>query len=1020
MSEAQFDLPAGLRAQFAALEKRLRWLETVWACVVAGGGLLGSFGLFFVADRLIEVPVWLRWAFFLVTASCLVATAWWWARRWWWRRPSWEDLAKVVQRRHRRLGDRLLGIVELAHQKQAEGEVVSPALCRAAIAQVAEEAEGLSFLEAVDFQSVKRWGMALAALGILTVGAAALAPQAWTNALARWAWPGSGAERFTFVEILGLPRQLIIPMGEPHELRAELRYRSFWRPAKLEGRLPGHDPLEGKIEGASFRLHIPPLTAPAMLRLAHGDRRENIELVPTHRPAVTGVEAVIEWPEYLGKETGRVAVDNGILRLIEGGRAGLIGSMTRDLVWARMEPDVGVGLELRGNGWEVPLTEAWLDGEALQVQWKDVLGLTGRQPLKIQVRRYSDEPPRPELRNLPPAVAILPDEVLEFDAVTEDDFGVERVEARYSLFDRSAGNEPMGGEELWESHEGGNEVRKVETGLRFSPHVLGIRPGTTVLLRTRARDYKPGRAWAYSHFYQILVLTPAEHASLIQEKLEKLSAGLEALAQEQENLLARTEEVAQRDGHEMASAQTSEELASQAREQEKLRQQAEQLSREAMKALEEAMRNSEMSSDQLAALAQMSERLQDVASNSMAQAQQQLSEAAQQTAGRPEASQEAAAQEKAALQRLREIQQDAGKQADQAQARNFAARLRELSELQREVGDNLKRTLPEIVGLLADEVPPPQRSILQNLAGRERSASLESLRLQKEMRAFAARLQAPSYNEVVREMEEAGLSPGLAQLGDLVEENRSGKAIGQVGHWGKVLEDWAERLSAQANQGGGGGGGGGGVGGGGSSSEMMELMIELARLRQRQASAQKETQVADEGIKQPWQRQERAKALRERQEEMRGTMQELAQRLPAQVAPLAAVIQEAMADASESLGQADLSEKTTGAQATAVEVLTQMLMDPSMGAGGAAAMMLGMMSGTGAGGNTPGGDSPGGYAGQQESDLAGQKSGGQAGGISTEFRGGDRAAGGSPTEWPPEYRDALEGFFLRTAKEIGP
>lgn len=1010
MSGARFELPPGLQNQFNALARRLWWVETLWALAMGGTGVAGSLLVFFVADRWFGVPAGGRWLFFLITLTALVATGWWWAQRWWMRKPTWENLAKVVQRRHRRLGDRLLGVVELTHQRES-GEV-SPALCRAAIAQVAEETAGLSFVDAVDVRLARRWGGVLALLVMLAVASAITWPEAWKNALVRWAWPTASVERFTFVEVLGLPDQWVVPFGEPQELQLEVRYRSGWRPQKVAVHLPGHDPIIGTVQGTSVRLNLPPLTENTVMQMTHGDWHQKVVLVPTHRPALTGLTATVEWPSYLKREIEEVPLDQGILRLIEGGRAGLRATMTRDLVWARIEPEIGAGPELREAEWSVPLTDAWMDGDPLAVHWKDVLGLTGRQPLRLQVKRYPDAAPRPDLKDLPTAVAILPDEVLEFGAVAEDDFGVEKFEVRYALFDRAAGNEPLGAEELWQVQEGGPEVRQLAQELSFSPRVLGIAPGTTVLVRARATDFKPGRDWVHSPPYQILVLTPAEHATLLQEKLEKVAEGLESVVQGQENLLARTEETTRLDGGELASSKTAEELAAQAREQERLRQQTEALAQEAAKALEEAMRNEAVSAEQLAAMAELSQRLQAAARNAMSQAQAQLAEAARQPGDRRARAEDAKTQETAAIQQLRQIQQDLAQESDRTQATNFAARLREISGGQREVEQELKKSIPNLVGMLPDQMPVRERARLENLAGRETAMSGESRRLQSEMKAFALRIKAEAYEAVVEEMAKAEAAQALEQLGRLVGANRSATAIGQAAHWAKTFEAWAERLSEASKQLGQSGGGERGGSGDSLSPEMMQMMVELVRLRQRQASAQQETRAADESLKDPSARQQRSQSLAQRQAEMQKKMEELGGKLPQQLSSMSTAIQEAMTDAAESLKQGDLGEETTGAQATAVELLTQLLMNPGMGGGGAGAMMMAMM-----GASSSAGSSPGGNASQQESDLAGDNAGGKAGQIPTEFRSGERTSGGSSTEWPPEYREALEGFFQGAARE---
>src|SRR5215213_4857289 len=148
-------LPEDLRGQFERLERRLFRVET--GALVAGfvAGVTGSYLLVFASDRIWDSPVWLRSAAFAGGAAVVGWFASGWVKRWVLKRRNRKDLAGIVQRRFQRLGDRLLGIVELSsEEKHLHG--FSPELYRAAIRQVAEESAKYDFTEAVPHAAFSR------------------------------------------------------------------------------------------------------------------------------------------------------------------------------------------------------------------------------------------------------------------------------------------------------------------------------------------------------------------------------------------------------------------------------------------------------------------------------------------------------------------------------------------------------------------------------------------------------------------------------------------------------------------------------------------------------------------------------------------------------------------------------------------------------------------------------------------------------------------------------------------------
>ena len=249
-------LPEELRRQFAGVERRLWRVETAVALGFVIGGLLISLLALFISDRLWNTPPGLRVVFSLAGVAVSLAAFWGWARHWLWRRRSLKDLANLVQKRYRRLGDRLLGIVELSEEQRHLANF-SPALYHAAIHQVAHEARQYNFRESVSARPAEKAAVGAGMAVVCWVALSLALPQASRNAFQRWLAPTANIPRYTLVSLEGLPRELIVPHGEPFTVSGNVQYRSFWRPARVFGQLLTLPRVEGAVDAGKIRLQIP-------------------------------------------------------------------------------------------------------------------------------------------------------------------------------------------------------------------------------------------------------------------------------------------------------------------------------------------------------------------------------------------------------------------------------------------------------------------------------------------------------------------------------------------------------------------------------------------------------------------------------------------------------------------------------------------------------------------------------------------------------------------------------------------
>ena len=194
----QIPIPPNLQKKLEEFRGRL------WSVKIAEGALAGIVGLgisylaVFVMDRFIDTPAWVRWAILLlgVAVPALGIPLRW--HNWVWKQRTLEQVARVLRRRYPRLGDQLLGIVELAREQARGGSPQSSnSLVNAAMQQVDEKVKDQDFSDAVPNNHYRGWLTAsFAVLGIAAL-ALVMVSSAAQNALARWVTPWKAIQRYT-------------------------------------------------------------------------------------------------------------------------------------------------------------------------------------------------------------------------------------------------------------------------------------------------------------------------------------------------------------------------------------------------------------------------------------------------------------------------------------------------------------------------------------------------------------------------------------------------------------------------------------------------------------------------------------------------------------------------------------------------------------------------------------------------------------------------------------------------------
>ncbi len=1002
-------LPPELRAQLLAFEKKLRRAET-WAALA--GAIVGaalSYLFVFAFDRLGDTPAALRLLLMLVAAGAWAGAVYWWLRHWFFRRRDHRDLARLIQRHIPRLGDRLLGAVELA-EGEDERLNASPALLRAALAQVAGEAKKFDFTIAVPRRRSRRLSLAVGLLLTCAALTAVLAPFAAHNALLRWLKPLAPVSRFTFVSLEALPDFLVTPHGEPFEIACGLSGASRWKPPEIVARIADQPEVRASFSGGQAVLRFPGQTAEHRLALRAGDFRKSMVIQPKLRPELLRLAAKVQWPAYLGRADEEFTVGSGRFPLLAGASAAFAGQTSRELKLAAFTNGTAQKLSVSSNRFETapvvlvpkPVAEVATNCN-LVFEWSDIYGLRCAAPYRLELVNRSDETPVVAGEGLAESVAILPDESLEWKVAARDDFGLKRIWLAYwieaATTEEATTNAPV--VQTRPLVEGAQSLAATNASARIAPIAWQLPEGVTVCLQACALDFFPQRVAATSAVIRIHILSRAEHARLIQEQARRLLARLEDVAREEERLLANSTEISQRPESEMKSDKTAGDLRENENGERSNAQTLEKLAQALEKLTQEALRNRDIKQDALAKWLEQASQMKQTSSQPMSQAAQALAQAQANADKRQQQSEQAAKNEAEALARLREMQQAAQATLDQMTARNFVNRLREAAKQQGQIGDGLQEELPRTAGLPADRLPSDSKLKLRKMEEKQTTNRNETEFVRDDLAGFFQRTQQPVYDEVRKDMAAPDVVEQMRALGNDIAKNVGGVAIGKSQGVQKRLKEWADKLEEAANS-----GGGGGEGGGGGPQVEKEVILGLMRARIREESLREQTRAVEQIKQEQTAHTVAAGSLASVQQQISEDTKALKEKTQiGQVAQAIEQLGNEMDNAGLMLRKPQTDGETIAVETGIIEAIAAMMQanKSSSQAQGDMAALQAMMQQMGQkpGGNTSGGDP----------DHDTQKFGGPGAGHGDAARRVRQSGGADAASLPLEYRDLMQDYF---------
>ncbi len=508
----RLQLPQSLRTQLDEFRRRVWTVKLIEAAFAAAFGVVAAFLVLFALDRVWDTPGWMRLGLFAVVlgaCSCVPIAL----NRWVWGHRRLDQLARLLTRKHPRVGDQLLGVIELVDNDMEQAR--SRALCEAAVAQVAEDASTRDFRDAVPNPRHRLWAGLAAAPIVVALGLLAVYPAAASNAWARLLAPWKPVPRYNFAAITPLPDRLVVAHGEPFSITTDLKGDALWKPRQGSVQLDGQPAVVARLNDGRYEFALPPQIEPVWLSLKIGDARQRVRVEPTLRPELTSVVADVALPDYLGlPKAQRKDVRGGSVSLVKGSSARVAVTASRELAKAQVD-----GKPSPIEGATVISPAATVAGaRVMEFRWQDLLGLSGKEPFQLSINGREDEPPSLACEELPRMKVVLDSEQLAFKVRAQDDFGVKTIGLEWRGAEDATVKTPAKGERVLAA--GGNDKDTLEIGGTFSAKALGIEP-QQIQVRVFAEDYLPGRARVYSPTYTFYVLNPEQHAIWLTEQLSK-------------------------------------------------------------------------------------------------------------------------------------------------------------------------------------------------------------------------------------------------------------------------------------------------------------------------------------------------------------------------------------------------------------------------------------------------------------------------------------------------------------------
>lgn len=855
-------IPESLRKQLEEFRRQL-WRMKVLEAVIAGViGLLVSFLLVYGLDRIWQTPALVRLIVLLGGTSLFVGFAPYWVHRWVWGHRRENQLARLIAQRFPGLGDRLLGVIELQDQKEHSGSL-SPRLRAAAMEAVAIEARDRQLVDALPPGRHRRW--ALAAL-LLFIGAAAaliVTPRAGSNALRRWLMPLSNTERYTFTVLDSPPTEIAVPFGEAFEISLKLARETEQRPGSATGRYGLQPAVDTRLNGDTYLFQFPGQQDPGTIVFHIGDARHETRIIPVQRAAAETIAAHVVPPSYLGIPEKTVDLETGVLTVVEGSKVNVRIVTSRPLRAASYGPTVAAPfissdkaaeppsfsplegkLTLDGRTAHTPVFEVGSRAFDIPFEWTDEYGLTGSGGFKLRIDPLKDAPPVAYLQGSERQKVILPEETIDFDVLTEDDFGLKIAGLEWTgEFTRPTDETPAKGE--MKLSDGGTEMRRFNGPAAFSPAAFNIQP-QKLTIRAYAEDHMPGRERVYSEPVILYVLTRDEHAQMLKNQFDRGITEFEDLARRERNQLEENQRLERLDNTELQKEENLNRLQAQQQAEAENTRRMQELSERMEQLMKDSARNGEVDKETMKKMAEAMKSMQELSKNDLPKVDKKLGDASEQTNTPEQAKkdvEEAVKEQQKAVDKMQAAIDKANDANRRFEAGTFVNRLKKAASEEEGIAGMLIQHFEKLLGLKAVEIDPKDQNRLNETVRQQSDTASDVRWIQEDLGHYFTRTDNASFKEILDDMRESKIDLGLEDVRNKLLTNHSFTATEGSKQWAGKLTEWAKKLEGEMQKQGGGGGGGGGQN---PEDEDFEFMLRVMKMIQQEQDIRAQTRALEQ------------------------------------------------------------------------------------------------------------------------------------------------------------------------------
>jgi len=878
-------IPEELQAQLAQFQRHL-WRVKITEAVLAGiFGLIVSYLLVFLLERAFPIPSTARFFILLSGASLSAIFAPLWIRRWVFGHQREDQLARLIAKKFPKLGDRLLGIIELQDQKETH-EALSPELRFAAMAHVAAQASKRNMADALPKSRHRNLALAVLLGFTVIILGIAIAPKAGGNAFKRWLMPFSETEHYTFTQfdLSQIPNPLIVPIDEPFSITIPLAESSDQRPLTAQARYGEQDWLTAQLEDdQSYRFTFSGQQEHNLLSFKAGDASARIQVQPETRPVSLGFEAEVRLPDYLQLEARTVDVRSGSLTALEGSSVVIKGTFDRELLSGHAQltylpsdsenshkeektapdpsslqnderenlglqeepkqvpPSKELKIKMVKNSMATEPVEILNHPSVIPLGWKDIKNLEGETSFDLSITPKSDLAPSSYIQGIERTITILEEEAITFEVLNEDDYGLKAIGIEWQgEFSQPTDQQPAQGEMLLQKGQPNNSALSQE--VTFSPQTHGIIP-QKLLLSAYSEDFKPGRGRIYSEPITIYILTREEHAQIVKAEFDRLINELEGIAAKEQSNLDENQRLDKLNtAEELQSEQSQKKLADSEKAEAENAQKMRELTKKMEEVFQDAARNGNLDDKTMKDLADAMKNMKELGDEDLPQIEQKLNESQNQksTPEKTESDlQDAIEKQKQAVEKMKETVEKANQANENFEASTFVVRLKRaaseedgiVAAIKTAIGSSSSNQSFSLIGATpeSDQMDPAQQRFLNSLVDQQKRTTGDIRWIQEDLGRFYSRTKKPEHKEVFDSMQSFVIDVKLEKLRRLLSENQTFNSARMATHMSFKLKEWAKLLEGPQDDGGGGGGGGGGAS---QEEKDFEFMLKVMRMVQ--------------------------------------------------------------------------------------------------------------------------------------------------------------------------------------------